>query len=837
MAINSIMASLYNADLKPLEAGGKTHAYDHASKLFIADNFRLAAKHAALYYVKINVNQEAFNSLTSLIAPDSVSSQSLIEQIETGLLARRADLPKFSIDTKTLNAYNRKSIIQNKINYDAITIDFHDDAANVVTSFWNDYYTYYYRDSDYTLDIYNMQHKYSPRQREGWGYTPRLKNVINFLKSIQIYSLWKKRFTEYTLINPIITNWRHGEHNSYEDATILQNSMTVVFETVKYRTGYINVAELPGFGTIHYDNVKSPISTSTTNIYADAGILGAIDGMSKDLARPDGTGSGRGITGQALDAYRLYNNLKNVNLKNVAGVTLGQIGLGVINGTVNGAVNAVFAPTLSGSPGYGSVYAGSQTYAQQSTAPVSPFANPNNASAVSIAGGAVAAVPGSAYSITQAVSGTSTAAARGITGAVFGPSSYTTQIYQVQQGGQFIQVDPIARQPVTTQITTQIRDPQGQVIGTETTLGTSIGTYDPNNPELNVVTRQTMISSSGETITKRTYRDGTTVDFTTADNGVGQVLAITPGASYVPRTSGAPSGTGYAPQMPGGTFAPVNAGMAAANGQPIPVNQSQFYTDPRTGIVYSTNGVTGQITNTVAGGLGTAAGFTTGSAMRGALNSTGLGKTVVGQIVSTAISTGAGAVVGTLINNTLQPIVNSATGQVVQFYNTATKEIQNSVQSYFKIGGYDPANPGKNIKSVIVDEESGERTYVYFNGDRVNTDSSNNITSVDKSTSVNQYQVSQQKTDVSAATYSTSGAVAIDMQGAVSYPTADNPGVYVDPAYQGGPVSNAYYDDYTGTFVQDPSFMTYESSVPYDFYGDNQIYIEYDGGIDFDIDF
>jgi hypothetical protein len=177
ISINIVMASLYNADLKPLE-GNKTHPYDHATKLFIADNYRLAPKQTFLYYVCININQDIFNSLAGLFSSEGISSQGLQDQIETGLLAKRVDLPRFTVDTKTMNAYNRKNIVQNKISYDPIGITFHDDTADVVTNFWNDYYTYYYRDSDYVLGQYLTTNKSFPRNKK----CIKLNLALNFNK-------------------------------------------------------------------------------------------------------------------------------------------------------------------------------------------------------------------------------------------------------------------------------------------------------------------------------------------------------------------------------------------------------------------------------------------------------------------------------------------------------------------------------------------------------------------------------------------------------------------------------------------------------------------------------
>lgn len=70
------MASIYNADLQTLAPGIKTHPFDHATKLFVADNFRLTPKQTFSYYVCINIDQSAITGtsiLQGLLAPDGVS--------------------------------------------------------------------------------------------------------------------------------------------------------------------------------------------------------------------------------------------------------------------------------------------------------------------------------------------------------------------------------------------------------------------------------------------------------------------------------------------------------------------------------------------------------------------------------------------------------------------------------------------------------------------------------------------------------------------------------------------------------------------------------------------
>ena len=117
--------------------------YKHASQLYVADNFKLVPKFGFLFHVFFDINPEA-------ASPDPSNP---ITQEEIGLLVKSIDLPKFSIDTKIHNAYNRPNIVQSKIKYDNISASFHDDSADIIRNFWFDYYNYYY-DYDYYYNYY-----------------------------------------------------------------------------------------------------------------------------------------------------------------------------------------------------------------------------------------------------------------------------------------------------------------------------------------------------------------------------------------------------------------------------------------------------------------------------------------------------------------------------------------------------------------------------------------------------------------------------------------------------------------------------------------------------------
>ena len=235
--------------------------YRHAARIFTDDHYRLSPKYGWLFYVEFD-----FNPLIT-----NVSNQAAQE---LGMIVKSASLPKYTIDTKTHNAYNRVNIVQNKIKYDAVNITFHDDQSDNVRNFWYDYYSYFYRDPDYADATYSAQHKYQTRPTFDWGYTPRPAAGYNnangvqpyqYIQAIRIYSLYQQQFSEYELVNPIITSFKHGEHANGQAET-MQHEMSVQFETVKYLTGSVTRNTVGGFIDLHYDNTNSPNPTQAGEI-------------------------------------------------------------------------------------------------------------------------------------------------------------------------------------------------------------------------------------------------------------------------------------------------------------------------------------------------------------------------------------------------------------------------------------------------------------------------------------------------------------------------------------------------------------------------------------------
>jgi len=310
--------SVLNQFLKQVFTGPQLRDFRHANYLFTSNNFELAPKYQFLFFVRITLNP----NLTRL---------SKTHEAEIGVLAKTADLPKFSVDVKNYNAYNRPNLVQTKVKYDAINITFHDDSSDRMREFWYDYYSYYYRDSDYEPAVYSANHKYNNRVAKDWGYTPLYAQVYpddnQLIKDIQIFSFNRKRFSSYTLHNPIITGFRHGNHDHSQGSGTMEHQMTVQYEAVTYQKGFVTPDQF-GDMTLRYDLQPSPLTPAgggTASILGPGGILSAAGSVSQNLASGNLLGA-LFVGGRAIQANQ------GANLGQMAIGELSGIGVGILRG-------------------------------------------------------------------------------------------------------------------------------------------------------------------------------------------------------------------------------------------------------------------------------------------------------------------------------------------------------------------------------------------------------------------------------------------------------------------------------------------------------------------------
>jgi len=336
--------------------------YAHASKTFLTNGYELAPKNKFLFHVYFNLNTAEIPVLRTAFPQDDVTA--------IGLMVKTFQLPNFQIDTETLNQYNRKRIIQKKINYMPARIEFHDDGGNITRNLWYNYYAYYYKDPNQQyLDAPNSNGRLGPlnsppsftyqtrdtyaarRDVNDWGYIGESYDQSSagspggfaggddssgkpaFFKDITIYGFDQHEYSMYVLINPMIKEWAHDTYDYSQGNGIMQNTMTVEYETVKYYTGAIGRSRpdtnVKGFADpARYDTKPSSISRPgyTATVLGQGGLLDTGIGILEDLQ----SGSVTGIIGAIQKSVATVDTFKGKNLKSIAS----QEAVGAVNSTL-----------------------------------------------------------------------------------------------------------------------------------------------------------------------------------------------------------------------------------------------------------------------------------------------------------------------------------------------------------------------------------------------------------------------------------------------------------------------------------------------------------------------
>jgi hypothetical protein len=158
----------------------------------------------------------------------------------------------------------------------------------------------------------------------------------------------RQRFNGYTLINPRIKSWSHG-NVSYAEGDTIESSMGVEYESVQYSSGSVSDLKRQGFATLHYDLAPSPLSIQgggTQTVFGEAGVLGGIESIFGDVSKGTLFDSPQGFLGTAIKTVNTYNNAKSLSKDGIAR-ELGQIisspaAIGGIVNTIGGIAGSVF---------------------------------------------------------------------------------------------------------------------------------------------------------------------------------------------------------------------------------------------------------------------------------------------------------------------------------------------------------------------------------------------------------------------------------------------------------------------------------------------------------------
>ena len=376
------MANILNGFLNNVGQGlgnpkGTLGDFQHASRLYNSQAMRLAPKGKWMYHVVFNINPKALGSAKFDIQKHGTAINMLVKSI---------DLPKFRTQVEKPIQYNRKRQIHTKLEYDPISVGFHDDNFGLTTNLWAMYYGYYFADSkhggsagsstagsllsgvgnliagfipgasgllgavkgflgssDSGVPAAYQRNSYKGSTLNTYRYGLDNGSGAPFFSSIQIFQLARHQYQSYTLINPVITSWSH-ESLASSSTEASGNTMQVAYEAVIYGAGAVSRGTPKGFATEFYDNQPSPLGLlggGVTSLFGQGGILGGIGSILSDLG-PGGNGF---TLGTLIKGINVYNNAKKLTKEGIRqeGFSILKSAIGASTGIdVSGVANVLF---------------------------------------------------------------------------------------------------------------------------------------------------------------------------------------------------------------------------------------------------------------------------------------------------------------------------------------------------------------------------------------------------------------------------------------------------------------------------------------------------------------
>jgi hypothetical protein len=340
--------------------------YTHASKTFRTNGYELAPRFKFNYHTYFNLNSGEIPFLQAMVGNGDAAS--------IGLSVKTIDLPSYQISVDTMNQYNRKRLVQSKIEYQPVTITFNDDGGDLIRNMWYNYFSYYYKDPVQQYEGvpntngtsgnlqttptgfgYNTRDTYSnDRFVNDWGYvgesytdgTFSPEGKPPFFRDIKIYGLNQHKFAAYVLVNPMITDWKHDTYDYSQGNGIMTHTVTIRYETVKYYSGAIGAVRpdtnVVGFADPNrYDQIRSSISRpgSQSTVLGQGGLLDAGVGIMEDItALATGRGSLANVIGGVQKALNVNQTLKKTPLKDIIRKDAAAVKQDVLRNALPGAM-------------------------------------------------------------------------------------------------------------------------------------------------------------------------------------------------------------------------------------------------------------------------------------------------------------------------------------------------------------------------------------------------------------------------------------------------------------------------------------------------------------------
>lgn len=187
----------------------------------------------------LNVPKSKFMFYVKFYRPVGEGGQDWLRGI--GFSLKSIDRPKINFETKVLNQYNRKRIVQTTSSFDAVNLRFLDTSNDIVRWMFEEYYNYYYGDPELQAtygSIYDVTALNNEGQG-GWGlktpYESKSDRYGHFFSHISIYQVFNNVVSQVDLINPKIASYDPDELDYSNGGSPSEVNMSIVFEGYVFR--------------------------------------------------------------------------------------------------------------------------------------------------------------------------------------------------------------------------------------------------------------------------------------------------------------------------------------------------------------------------------------------------------------------------------------------------------------------------------------------------------------------------------------------------------------------------------------------------------------------------
>ena len=275
-----------------------------------------------------------------------------------GFVVKSLDRPRVEFKTETLNQYNRKRIIHVDREFDALTLKFHDTVLEEVQRMFEEYYAYYFNDSEaYSENVINDIVSEQMDPANPFGLKP-LTYSDGFFSHITVYQIFNRAVSTFELVNPKITQFNPDDCDYAQHEGLNEILMNVEFEGIRYLgVDLITPQLISEFGldsTLFYD-ITDVSDTPAGNTYHMGGTgvqtgIDNFDNLANSLVNALDSGQSiddvvfRSLEGDSLNTFN--------KTTGIATAQLGTGGLGnLLKGDLGNSTDTMLGLNIFGKPG------------------------------------------------------------------------------------------------------------------------------------------------------------------------------------------------------------------------------------------------------------------------------------------------------------------------------------------------------------------------------------------------------------------------------------------------------------------------------------------------------